>query len=146
MRYALIFELLLVAMVGVALSFIVDRSTADTSLLAAVLSGIALLMNLIYNYCFDRIDVYCGRIPTERTPFRRVVHAVGFESILILTSLPILMWWLDLSLWQALILDLGVMFVIVIYTFLFTLAYDKYFPIRQPSFSAQANGQARSKT
>ena len=144
LRYALMFELLLVAITGVALSYLVGRSAADTIAMAAVLSGIALLVNLIYNHAYDRADVYCGRIPTERTLIRRVVHAVGFESTLALTSLPVLMWWLDLSLWQALLLDLGMMSAIVLYTLLFTLIYDKYFPLLQPGCSAQANAQAHS--
>ena len=144
LRYALMFELLLVAITGVALSYLVGRNATDTIAMAAVLSFIALLINLIYNHSYDRVDAYCGRIPTERTLGWRVVHAVGFESILALTSLPVVMWWLGLSLWQALLLVLGMMSAIVLYTFLFTLIYDKYFPLLQPGWSTQTNAQAHS--
>lgn len=136
-RYAVMFELLLVAMLGIALSYLVERSATDTLALAAVLSCIALLINLIYNYIYDRVDVSCGRIPTERTLPGRVVHAVGFETTLVLTSVPIMMWWLGLSFWQALLLDIGAMFAVVVYTFLFTFIYDRYYPIYQPDCSAQ---------
>ncbi len=144
LRYALMFELLLVAALGVALSHLVDRHAADTVALAAVLSAKALLINLIYNHVYDRVDAYCGRIPTERTLVERVVHAFGFETILAMTSLPVMMWWFGLSIWQALLLDLEVMSAVVVYTFLFTLVYDKVFPILQLGCSAQSNGQARS--
>ena len=144
LRYALLFELLLVAMLGFALPHLVDRSAANTLALAAVLSAMALLINLLFNNIYDRVDVYCGRIPTVRTLAGRVVHAVGFEFILALASLPIMMWWLGLSFWRALLLDLGMMSAIVVYTFLFTLVYDKYFPLLQPGCSTQKNVQARS--
>lgn len=137
LRYALMFEILLVATIGISLSLLFGRSAADTSMMAAILSGIALLVNLIYNYVYDRVDVHFGRIPTERTLLRRAIHAIGFESILAIISLPILMWWLGLSLWQALLLDLGMMSAIVVYTFLFSLFYDKYFPILQKDYSNQ---------
>lgn len=100
--------------------------------MAIILSGIALLVNLTYNYIYDRVDVHFGRIPTERTIVMRVIHAIGFEFILAVISLPILMWWLGLTIWQALLLDLGMMGAIVVYTFLFSLSYDKYFPVLQP--------------
>lgn len=107
-------------------------------MMAAILSGIALLVNLIYNYVYDRVDVHFGRIPTERTLLRRVIHAIGFESILAIISLPILMWWLGLTLWQALLLDIGMMSAIVVYTFLFSLSYDKFFPVLQPDSIIQS--------
>ena len=137
LRYALMFECLLVATIGISLSLLFGRSAADMSIMAAILSGIALLVNLIYNYIYDRIDVHFGRIPTERTLLRRAVHAIGFESILAIISLPILMWWLGLSLLQALLLDLGMMSAIVVYTFIFSLSYDKYFPVLQQDNSNQ---------
>lgn len=132
LRYALMFELLLVTIIGISLSFLFGRSVTDTGMMAIILSGIALLVNLTYNYIYDRVDVHFGRIPTERTIVMRVIHAIGFEFILAVISLPILMWWLGLTIWQALLLDLGMMGAIVVYTFLFSLSYDKYFPVLQP--------------
>ena len=82
---------------------------------------------------YDRVDVRRGRVPTERTATGRIIHAVGFETILVTTSLPIVMWWLGISWWQALLMDLGLMAVVVVYTFLFTVTYDRLFPVVQPA-------------
>jgi uncharacterized membrane protein len=137
LRYAVMFELVLVATFGVALSYLFERAATDTVALAAVLSTKALIINLIYNNIYDRVDARHGRIPTERTLLGRAIHAVGFETILLLTSLPIMMWWLGMSLWETVLLDLGMMSFVVVYTFFFTLLYDKCFPVLQPDASAQ---------
>lgn len=138
LRYTVIFEALLIVTAGTALAYLTERSIADTGALAVCLSIKAMVMNLLYNYVYDRIDVRFGRIPTERTIKGRIVHALGFEVILTATSLPIVMWWLGFAWWQALLLDLGMMSVVVIYTFLFSLGYDKLFPVLQPGQESSA--------
>jgi uncharacterized membrane protein len=96
-----------------------------------MLSVIAMVVSVIYNDLFDRVDARDGRVPTERALKGRVIHAVGFEFLLVLTSLPIIMWWMSWSWWQALAFDLVAMACVIFYTFLFTLAYDRFFPIAQ---------------
>ena len=133
LRYTLIFETLLILMVGIALSYLTNREITDTGMLAVVLSTKAVLINLIYNYLFDKFDVRRNKIPTERNTLGRIIHAVGFELFLTLSSLPILMWWLGFTFWQALLLDLATMSVIVIYTYFYTICYDRIFPVSQPA-------------
>ena len=57
------------------------------------------------------------------------MHALGFEVSLMTTSLPIYMWWLDIGPVEALMADMVVTTFIVGYTYLFTLAYDRHFPV-----------------
>ncbi len=131
-RFTLMFEMLLIAMIAPVLAWTLERDSLDTGLLALVLSLKAMVLNFIYNYGFDLLDVRNGRVPTDRSLKGRIVHALGFELLLSITSLPIVMWWLSLSLWQALLLDMALMGVVVLYTMAFTLAYDKVFPVSQP--------------
>ena len=56
-------------------------------------------------------------------------HAIGFEGGLLLVALPLVAWWLSISLWQALLLDLGFVFFYLVYAFVYNLAYDKVFPV-----------------
>ena len=133
LRYALLFEGILVALFAVTIALLFDRSVLMTGTLAVVLSLVALAINFVYNYFFDRFDVRNSRIPTERSRHWRIVHALGFEATLVVINLPLLMWWMGWSLWQALALDIVAMAAIVIYTYFFTLAYDRVFPIQQPS-------------
>ena len=133
LRYALLFEGILIVLTGIAVSLLTDRPPLDTGGLAVVMSLIALAINFIYNYAFDRYDVRHGRVPTERSRNWRIVHAVGFEATLVLVNLPVIVWWLDWEIWQALAFDVTAMAAVVVYTYWFTLAYDHIFPIEQPA-------------
>ena len=133
LRYAVLFEGLLVAIFSVAMFLVFERSLLDMGAFSLVLSLIALAINFVYNLIYDRIDVHYGRIPTERSRGWRVVHAVGFEFTLVLVNLPIIMWWMQWSFWQALGFDIVAMAAVVVYTYYFTLAYDRVFPIAQPT-------------
>lgn len=132
LRYTLCFELLLVISLSFALANWFDQGLASVGSLAIILSVKAMTLNYLYNLGFDRFDVSRGRVPTKRTVKWRIIHACGFELTLAFTSLPIVMWWLGIGLWQALLLDLIMMAGVVVYTFVFTLCYDKLFPVAQP--------------
>ena len=132
LRYALMFEGLLVAIFSVAMFLLFERGLLDMGAFSVTLSLIALAVNFIYNSVFDRIDVRYGRVPTERSRGGRIVHAFGFEFTLVVVNLPIIMWWMQWSFWQALGFDIAAMAAVVVYTYYFTLAYDRLFPIQQP--------------
>ncbi len=131
LRYALLFEGLLVAMLSVVLLVLFERSLLEMGTFSIALSLIALVVNFVYNSVYDRVDARYGRIPTERSRGGRIVHAVGFEFTLVLVNLPLIMWWMQWSFWQALTFDIIAMAGIVVYTYYFTLAYDRLFPIEQ---------------
>ena len=132
LRYALLFEGILVVVLSVAMALLFDRSFLDMGALSAVMSLIALVVNFIYNYAYDRYDVRHGRVPTERTRGGRIVHALGFEFTLVLVNLPVIIWWMKWAWWQAVAVDVVAMAAVVVYTYFFTLAYDRLFPIMQP--------------
>ncbi len=131
LRYAVLFEFILIVLMGVALSALSDRSFFDTGMLAAILSVIAVVVALLYNYARDRIDAHFGRVPTERSTPGRIAHAIGLEIALVFTSLPAIMWWMEWGFSKALLFDLTAVALIVIYTYVFTLIYDKVFPVPQ---------------
>ncbi len=133
LRYTMIFEATLLALMVPAGALVFERSHTDIGILAIFLSVKAMLINLLYNWLFDRWDVHNGRIPTERTWQGRTLHAVGFEATLTVTSLPFVMFWLQLNLWQALLTDVVMASFVVVYTMLFTWFYDRAFPVTQPS-------------
>ena len=62
----------------------------------------------------------------------RIAHALGFETTLVIVNLPVIMWWMGWNFWQAISFDIAAMAAIVVYTYYFTLAYDRIFPIDQP--------------
>jgi len=58
---------------------------------------------------------------------RRTTHALGFEGGLVVLMLPLMAWWLDVTLWQALIYEAGLIVIFIIYTYVFTWAFDRIF-------------------
>ncbi|KIC21588.1 hypothetical protein RA20_04145 [Leisingera sp. ANG-Vp] len=129
LRYTISFEIFLMAiLVPVGAAFF-DKPLSDIGLLGAFLSVKAMLLNLLYNWIFDKADAKAGRVSSDRSTLGRLLHATGFEATLLITSLPVYIWWLGLSLWQALATDLTVTSFVVLYTYGFTLAYDRLFPV-----------------
>jgi len=135
LRYTCLFELFLVAVLAPIGAFVLEKQILDVGVLAIVLSLKAMLFNLVYNWFFDQFDVRAGRIPTERTFFRRILHAAGFEVGLMITSLPIVVWWLGLTILQAFLMDMVITSFVVVYTLVFTWSYDRLFPVVQISVS-----------
>jgi len=131
LRYALLFEGILIVLFASFAALVSGHDLLETGTLAVMLALIALVVNFIYNYVFDRVDVRYGRVPTERSRKWRILHAAGFELTLVVTSLPVIMWWLDWSWWQALMFDIAAAAAVVVYTYYFTLAYDRIFPVVQ---------------
>ena len=131
LRYTCSFELFLLMILAPVAALVFDLPLAEMGLLSVILSLKAMLFNLIYNWIFDLLDQRAGRVPTERSFIGRIIHAMGFEFGLFLTSLPIVMWWLGLSLLQAFLMDLVVTSFVVVYTFVFTWGYDRLFPVQQ---------------
>lgn len=123
--YVTLYEVIAIACSSVALAALADRGLGQASAAAVAASVIAVVWNLVFNTLFERWE---SRQATRgRSVGRRVAHAIGFEGGLIFTLVPLFAWWLDISLWQAFVLDLGLIVFFLIYTFTFNLAFDKVF-------------------
>lgn len=129
LRYTVTFEITLMVLLVPAGAAFFDKGWADIGVLGLILSLKAMLINLAYNWVFDHIDARANRISSDRSTVGRILHAVGFELSLLVTSLPIYMWWLNLSVLEAVLTDLVVTSFVVAYTYMFTLGYDHLFPV-----------------
>ena len=138
LRYTCLFELFLILILAPIGAAVFERRILDMGLLSVILSVKAMVINLIYNWIFDLMDVRAGRIPSQRSFTGRIAHAVGFEVGLLLTSLPVVMWWLGIPILQALLMDLVVTSFVVVYTLVFTWGYDLVYPVRQNATSTPA--------
>lgn len=132
LRYTITFEVILMAMLIPAGALFFDKSLSEIGLLGVVLAFKAMVLNLFYNWGFDQFDARAGRISSHRSHIRRILHALGFEVSLTATSLPIYMLWLKIGLIEALAADIVVTTFVVAYTYVFTLAYDRAFPLIRP--------------
>jgi len=129
LRYTFLFELLLVSMIIPAGSFFFDKPFSEIGTLAILLSLKAMILNLIYNWVFDKIDAKAGRISSDRSTLGRLLHAIGFEVSVTITSLPLYVWLITVTVVEALIADIFVTTFVVGYTYVVTLGYDKIYPV-----------------
>ncbi len=129
LRYSVGLEIGIMAFLIPAGAAFFDQSLTDIGVLGLVLSLKAVLIGLIYNWGVDHLGARRGRVSSDRTPVGRVLHAVGFELSLMLTSLPIYTLWLGLTLLEALATDIVVTSFVVVFTYVFTLGYDRAFPV-----------------
>ena len=128
-QYTVAFEVILMAILVPAGALLLDKSIAEVGVLGVILVLKAMVMGLIYNWFFDRFDAKSGRVASDRSTMGRILHAVGFEMSLLITSIPIYMWWFDFSMLQAISTDIVVTTFVVGYTYVFSLVYDRKFPV-----------------
>jgi uncharacterized membrane protein len=81
----------------------------------------ALTWNVIFNGLFDRLK---ARLQLANNGWTRVLHALMFEGGLILVCVPLIAAWLNISLMQAFILDIGVLLFFLPYTYVYHWGYD----------------------
>lgn len=109
--------------------------------LLALAALIAAVWNGGYNTGFDWVEGRLTGRTADRRPLRlRALHALGFESGLLLMTLPLIMWWTGMGWVEALIADIGLAIAYTVYAFVFNLGYDRVFPIPSAEPAADAAG------
>jgi len=119
--HAASFELLALAICAPLFSWLLGISLGHMGALTLMISLIAMLWNMLFNTLFDRVQQHFGFV---RSLPVRIVHAMLFELGLICAVVPLAAWWLGVSLWQALLLDLGILLFFLPYTIAFNWGYD----------------------
>ncbi|ROM52545.1 hypothetical protein BK648_08355 [Pseudomonas poae] len=118
---ALGFEGLALLICTPLLVWITGRPVLEMGAVTLALSLLALTWNIIFNSLFDRLKV---RLQLTGGAWTRVVHALLFEGGLILVAVPLIAAWLNISLMQALMLDIGVLLFFLPYTYVYHWGYD----------------------
>lgn len=131
--YITLYEAIAIAVTSVGLLMVSDSGLAHAGALAVATSMIAVVWNLVFNWLFEKWEA--TRPVKGRSIGRRVLHAVGFEGGLLIFLVPLFAWWLDMSLLNALITDIGLLVFFLVYTFVFNWAFDAVFGL--PASSAE---------
>ncbi len=128
LRHTLIFEAIALFLVAVPGGWLLDRPMEVMGALSLMFSVLAMGWNFSYNWMFDLWDrKYRGM---AKRGFRiRIVHAVLFEAGLVIAGLFLIAWWLDLSYWDAFLLDISLSAFFLVYAFCYNWAYDTVFPV-----------------
>ncbi|OWW02080.1 hypothetical protein ATY81_22635 [Rhizobium sp. R72] len=127
-RHAISFEIIGLALVTPLGALAFGMPMADIGVVGVAGATLATVWNYIYNLGFDHlIKRLTGG--TQKSVAMRLLHAVMFETGLLLALLPMIAWYLGISVVQALMMDVSFALFYVVYAFVFNWAYDRVFPL-----------------
>ncbi|WP_198971831.1 PACE efflux transporter [Xylophilus sp. ASV27] len=123
--YVTLYELIAIVAASLMLALASGQGVAHSGVVAVAASGIAIVWNLAFNYLFELWEA--RQAVRGRSLRRRVAHAIGFEGGLGLLLIPLMAWWFEVTLWQALVMDMGLLLFFLAYTFVFNWVFDRVF-------------------
>ncbi|GAP33942.1 PACE efflux transporter [Piscinibacter sakaiensis] len=123
--YIGLYEGLAIVFASLGLAALSGAGAATSTALAVATSVVAVLWNLAYNTAFEAWESRQAR--RGRSLARRVAHAIGFEGGLAALLVPLIAWWLDIGLWEALLFDAALLVFFLVYTFAFNWGFDRLF-------------------
>lgn len=127
-RHAVLFEVIALAAVAPLGGLVFRIPVRDFGVIAVVSTTIAMAWNYAFNLGFDHAMLRLVN-DVRKTLAVRLVHAALFEAGLLVVLVPFIAWYLDVSLWQALVMDLAIAGFYLVYAFGFNWGYDVVFPL-----------------
>ncbi|NPE60995.1 multidrug/biocide efflux PACE transporter [Dickeya dadantii] len=121
MVHAIGFEVMALLICAPIGAWVLGRSILQVGALSIMLSSVAMIWNVVYNSVFDRLWPV-SRV--RRGLWVRMGHALGFEGGFILIGLPLAAWMLNITLWQALMVEIGFFLFFLPYTMAYNWLYD----------------------
>lgn len=125
---ALIFEVIALAIMVPTSASVAGFDVEKMATIGVGLSIFAMLWNYVYNIFFDKV---AGHNRIERGVAIRVMHAFLFEFGMVVITLPMIAWYLNITWLSAIVLEASFMIFILVYTFLFNWLYDTYQPYKK---------------
>lgn len=125
--YVTSYELIAILATSVGLTLL-GFAGGNSVALAITSSTIALTWNYIWTTLFEMWE--SRQESRTRTVRRRIAHAIGFEGGLVLFLVPAMAWILQVSLLEALRLEIGLLVFFLCYTFVYAWIFDRVFPPR----------------
>ena len=123
--HTLSFEIIGLIIAVPLFAWVFGADLAHIGIMTVVMSLIAMMWNMTFNKLFELWEA--RQDDHRRTVKRRIAHALGFEGGLLVATLPLIAWWMQMNLWQALLTDLGYMLFFLVYGFVFNWGFDRIF-------------------
>lgn len=128
LRHALSFEIIGILLATPLAAFVFHLPLDASGVIVVGSATIAMAWNYLYNLGFDHAMQRLAGTTAKTVPLR-IVHAVLFELGLLVVLMPLIAWYLGISLWEALVLDVAFALFYMGYAFVFNWAYDRLFPL-----------------
>ncbi|QLF68073.1 PACE efflux transporter [Peteryoungia desertarenae] len=127
-RHALSFELIGLAMITPLGAWVFSKPLLDIGVVGIGAATLATAWNYLYNLGFDHL-MQRFRGTTLKSLKLRIIHAILFELGLLMVLMPFIAWYLEISLWEAFIMDVAFALFYLVYAFVFNWSYDRIFPL-----------------
>ena len=127
-RHAVLFEAVALAIVVPLGGSLFGVDKLQFGVVAVVSTTLAMAWNYVFNLGFDHALLRAG-LSLHKTVQIRVLHALLFEGGLLLLLVPFIAWYLQVSLWDAFVMDVALAGFYLAYAFAFNWAYDMVFPL-----------------
>lgn len=122
--FVALYELIAIA-VSSLLFMAIGQGAGASGAMAVAASVIAIVWNVSFNTLFEKWEA--RQRVKGRSVLRRVVHAVGFEGGLALVLIPLMAWWFGVALWEATLMEAGLLLFFLVYTYVFNWSFDRVF-------------------
>lgn len=119
--HALSYEVILLVIIALVLSYMFEMPMQVTGGLGIAMAVTSVLWNMLFNHYFEKFE---AKHQLHRTFKIRILHAIGFEGGLMLATIPMVAYALEISMLQAILIDLLMTLSILLYTFIFQYCYD----------------------
>lgn len=119
--HAVIFEVTANVIIALSLAWLMNVSVLQSGSLSVISALTATVWNFIFNKLFDSLQ---KKHQFQRTFLVRAIHAVGFETGLIISLIPMAMVMLNLTVTEAFFVEIGLVLFFLPYTMLFNWLYD----------------------
>lgn len=137
--HAVGFEAIAIGICAPTAAWLMNKPLFQMGALAIMLSTVAMVWNIIYNAGFDKFYP-----PSRKRGMGlRVAHALGFEGGFILIGLPLAAWMLNVTLLQALMVEIGFFLFFLPYTVAYNWCYDW---LRAKRFQSEANREMKKQS
>lgn len=123
--YISLFEVTGIVISALILAYLSGTAPSHTGPLAVMTSALAVTVNLVYTSLFERWEA--SRPARSRSFGRRVLHALGFQVTLLVFLIPLMAWWMEMSILEALVLDAALIVFFPCYMFAFNWTFDQVF-------------------
>lgn len=107
--------------IAILLSTLMHMPLEVTGALGISMAVTSMFWNMLFNHYFEKFE---AKHRLKRTIKVRIAHAIGFEGGLMLATIPMVAYALQISLAQAFLLDLVMTLCILVYIFIFQWCYD----------------------
>ncbi|KII75895.1 PACE efflux transporter [Vibrio renipiscarius] len=124
----ILFEVVALSILVPSMSYLTNKPLQTLFFAALSFSCIVVTWNYIFNNLFDSL---CKTPRVERGLKIRTVHTLLFEAGLIVIAIPALAWFLQITFFEAFIVELGFLVFFLFFNPAFHFIYDKTQPYKR---------------